>query len=200
LIRSLTRFNRTADFETWATRKEHVKLHCEEFTRVVLNVAPSTAAVKAVDILPDDDEYEDEEDEDWEDEKDEDGEDGEDEEEEDREDGEDEEDEEGEDEEDKDRADEENEDREDEEDEDGADEENEDREDEDEEDQENEEDEEDQEDEEVEEDDEDEANERLICMTRANQNNDIITQSSEHLPASESINHAPGASLVHREH
>jgi hypothetical protein len=62
LIRSLTCFNRIADFETWATRKKHVKLDCEEFTRVVLNVAPSTAAMKAVDILPNDDEYEDKED------------------------------------------------------------------------------------------------------------------------------------------
>jgi hypothetical protein len=34
-------------------------LDCKEFTRVVLNVAPSTAAVKTVDILPDDDEYKD---------------------------------------------------------------------------------------------------------------------------------------------
>jgi hypothetical protein len=98
---------------------------------------PSTAAVKAVDILPDDDEYKNEEDEEEKDEEDED------------------------------------------------------------------------------EDDEDDEDGRmtrmtrtkrmrrmrdLFCMTRANQNNDIITQISEHLPDSESIDHALGASLVHKEH
>jgi hypothetical protein len=135
-------------------------------------VAPSTAAVKAIDILPDDDKYEGEDGEDHDRDQDQ-----EDEEEEDQENDDDEDDEEDDDDDDDD----------DEDDDDGED----DGEDDDEDDGED--------DGEDDDEDDDDDDDRLICMTRANQNNDIIAKISEHLPASESIINAPHGPHVHHK-